>query len=328
MSRRFHVASVVTALVSSGCDGAPATTLSPEIETPAPSSFIISLPLRAQDYANSAFGIIPFGAHIGDHGIDGHPGWDIEYALGTSVLAAADGVVQSVLPGSLGTEWSIQITHRVGGRDAFRTIYGVASPAPGVATGAAIRSGQSLGVVNRYTRTIGTTTVTYAFTHFQLDDFSADAGLTNRNAVSPERFLTADAQRTFATMWSAAAYTQELTEPFATNPRDVVFPLTRTWRLSSGGLPAQIDVTRAGAMAVGYTYVLRGGDGALLETGTATVDPLARPLSAIDLVPAGSAQPRRGAYSILDGVMQLDFGPPGAPRPISLAGASRYVTSR
>jgi hypothetical protein len=244
------------------------------------------------------------------------------------VIAAADGVVQSVMPGLLGTEWSIQITHRVDGRDAYRTIYGVATVAPGVTPGAAVVAGQALGVVNSYTRTIGTTTVTYAFTHFQVDDFSVNAGLTNHNAVPPERFLTIEAQRAFETMWRTAAYTQELTEPFATNPRDVTFPLTRTWRLSSGGLAAQLDATRASATAAGYTYVMRGPDGVTLETGTAELDPLARPVPAVDFLPTGAAQPRRGLYSILDADMQLDYGPPGAPRPTSLAGASRYVTTR
>jgi hypothetical protein len=244
------------------------------------------------------------------------------------VLAAADGVVQSVLAGSLGTEWTIQVSHSVGGREAYRTIYGVATVAPGVTPGEAVTSGQSLGIVSSFTRTIGTTTVTYAFTHFQVDDFSVQDGLTNRNAVSPERFLAADAQRMFDTMWPNAVYTQELTEPFATNPRDVTSPITRTWRLASGSLAAQLDLTRASATAVGHTYVIRGPDGATLETGTVDVDPLARPVSALDFLPAGSALPRRGVYSIVGDAMQLDYGAPGAARPTSLAAASRYATNR
>lgn len=325
--RELRIALVVSALLGAACGGSPTTPDSPA--TPAPSgAFAIALPIRMQDHANNAFGINPFGAHIGDHGIDGHPGWDIEYVGGTQVRAAADGVVQSVLQGSLGEGWGIQITHRVEGRDAYRTIYGVAGVASGVTVGAAIVASQALGLVNSYTRTIGTTTVTYSFTHFQLDDFSANAGLTNRNAVSPELFLTTEARQLFETFWRNAGYTQELTEPFATNPRDVTFPLTRTWRLTSGALAAQLDVTRTSATAVGYTYVMRSQNGATLETGTATVDVLARPVSAIDFLPTGSAQSRRGVYAILDGAMQLDYGPPGAARPASLAGASHYVSAR
>jgi len=303
----------------------PVAPLSPG---PAGLPFAVSLPIRPQDYVHNAFGVNPFGAHIGDHGIDGHPGWDIEYAIGAPVLAAADGSVQSVVPGLLGTEWSIQLTHRVGGRDAYRTIYGVASVASGVTPGAAVVTGQTLGIVNTYTGTIGTTAVTYAFTHFQLDDFSASAGLTNRNAVSPESFLTPDAKREFATMWASASYTQELTEPFVTNPRDVSFPMTRLWLLSAGGLTAQLEITRASASAIGFSYVMRDVSGANMETGVLQVDPVARPVAAIDFTPAGSAQRRRGVYSIVDGTMQLDYGAPGAPRPSSLDGASRYLTTR
>lgn len=328
--RPFRSVLALSMLVGPSCRGNETTSVSPTAPTPLPAlnSFSISLPIRPQDHASSAFGVNPFGAHIGDHGIDGHPGWDIEYAVGSQVFAAADGVVQSVLRGSLGTEWTIQITHRIGGREAYRTIYGVATVAPGVATGAAIVTGQSLGIVNSYTATIGTTTVTYAFTHFQLDDFSVNAGLTNSNAVSPEAFLTADARRTFETLWRNAAYTQELVEPFLTNPREVTFPMTRTWRLSAGALAAQLDVTRAGATSVGYTYVMRGRDGAALEAGTLQLDPLARPVGAIDFLPTGSAQPRRGIYSIVDSAMQLDYSAPGAARPTSLAGAASYVTVR
>ena len=305
------------------------TPVAPSPPGPAGVSFAISLPIRPQDYVHHAFGVNPFGAHIGDHGIDGHPGWDLEYVIGAPVLAAADGLVQSVTPGSLGTEWSIQLTHRLGGRDAYRTIYGVASVASGVMPGAAVVSGQILGIVNSYTRTIGSTVVTYAFTHFQLDDFSTSAVLTNRNAVSPESFLTTDAKREFDAMWAKASYSQELTEPYVTNPRDVSFPMTRLWLLSAGGLTAQLEITRASASAIGFSYVMRDNRGAITEAGLVEVDPVARPVAAIDFTPAvGGAQKRRGVYSIVDGAMQLDYGAPGAPRPASLDGASRYVTTR
>ena len=320
----------IVAAASCGHDtpAAPGVPVAPSPPGPAGVSFAVSLPIRPQDYVHHAFGVNPFGAHIGDHGIDGHPGWDLEYAIGAPVLAAADGLVQSVTPGSLGTEWSIQVTHRLGGRDAYRTIYGVASVASGVMPGAAVVSGQTLGIANSYTRTIGTTVVTYAFTHFQLDDFSASAGLTNRNAVSPESFLTPDAKREFDAMWASASYSQELTEPYVTNPRDVSFPMTRLWLLSAGGLTAQLEITRASASAIGFSYVMRDDRGAITEAGLVEVDPVARPVAAIDFTPAGGAQKRRGVYSIVDGAMQLDYGAPGAPRPSSLDGASRYVTTR
>jgi hypothetical protein len=288
----------------------------------------ISLPIRAADHASNAFGLNPFGIHIGDHGIDGHPGWDIEYAIGASILAAADGIVQSILPSEGGQAFGIQVTHAVGGREAYRTIYGVRTVAPGVSVGAPVAAGQPLGTASSYTRTIGTMTVTYAFTHFQLDDFSRHAGLTNPNAVSPEAFLNSEARQTFEAIWRDAFYPQELVEPFVTNPRDVTFPMRRSWLLRSGGLASLLEFTRTDAFASGFSYVMRDGTGASVEAGTVEIEALAKPTPTIDFIPTGSSQRRRGLYSILDGTMRMDYSAPGGGRPASLAGASTYATDR
>jgi hypothetical protein len=270
----------------------------------------------------------PFGIHIGDHGIDGHPGWDIEYAIGASVLAAADGTVQSVLSSEGGQAFGIQITHAVGGREAYRTIYGVRTVAPGVFAGATVTAGQTLGTVSSYTRTIGTIKVTYGFTHFQLDDFSSQAGLTNRNAVSPEVFLTGEARQIFDAMWSDAFYTQELVEPFTSNPRDVTFPMARAWLRASGGLAPRLEFTRADAFANGFSYVMWNETGSVAERGSVEVEVLAKPFSTIDFIPVGGSERRRGLYSIRDATMQLDYSAPGASRIANLAGASTYMTDR
>ena len=328
-------------LLAAGCGEStsgslPAAPSAPSAPTAAPpplpappvaSAFTISLPIRAADRANAAFGLNSFGIHIGDHGLDGHPGWDIEFAPGASVLAAADGVVQSVLP-SEGQEFGIQITHTVNGRAAYRTIYGVRTVAAGVSAGATVRAGEPIGTVASYTRTIGTITVTYGFTHFQLDDFSSNAGLTNQNAVSPERFLNEEARRLFEAMWQDAFYPQEFVEPFATNPRDVTFPMRRVWSLQSGNLAAHLEVTRANAFASDFSYVMRDGVGTAIESGRMEIDALAKPSSTLDFIPAGSPQRRRGVYAILDGTMRLDYGAPGAPRPASLGGAATYTSER
>lgn len=241
------------------------------------------------------------------------------------MYAAADGQVQSVLPSEGGTAWGIQITHFVGDRPAYRTNYGVGTLAPGVAAGASITAGQPLGVVSAYTRTIGRITVTYGFTHFQVDDFSSNEGSTNRNAVSPELFLTSDARRTFDAIWSTAFYPQELVEPFVANPRDVVFPMRRAWTLQSGSLAAEIEFTRDTALASTYAYVMRDRTGGVIESGAAEIEALAKPHSTVDFVPNGQAR-RLGVYAIVGGSMQLDYGSPDAPRPSALGGAARYTT--
>jgi hypothetical protein len=55
--------------------------------TPATTTFSVSLPIRPGEQANSAFGLVPFGVHIGDHGVDGHPGFDFEFTPGASIYA-------------------------------------------------------------------------------------------------------------------------------------------------------------------------------------------------------------------------------------------------
>lgn len=302
----------------------PAPSPAPAPTTPA---FVISLPIRAADRATNAFGLNPFGIHIGDHGIDGHPGWDIEYRPGTSVLAAAAGTIQSVLPSEGGQSFGIQIAHTVGGRQAYRTIYGVGTLAPGVSAGATVSAGQPLGTVAAFTRTIGTITVTYGFTHFQLDDFSRNVGLTNTNAVSPETFLSGDVRQLFNAIWSEAFYIQEFVEPFPTNPRDVAFPMTRSWLRQSGDLAMRLEFTRADAFDNDFAYLMRDGAGAVVERGRVQLEALAKPHSLIDFLPAGGAPRRRGLYSILDGIMRLDYGMPGAGRSPGLDAAATYTTT-
>lgn len=335
---RLSPIAVVLLLVTPGCGGSPSSapvaspSPSPAAPTPTPTpgstAFTIALPIRIADLANNAFGLNPFGIHIGDHGIDGHPGWDIEYAAGASILAAADGTVQSVLSSEGGQAFGIQITHAVGGREAYRTLYGVRTVAAGVFAGAPVTAGQPLGTVASYTRTIGTITVTYGFTHFQLDDFSSNAGLTNPNAVSPETFLNAEARQTFDAIWRDAFYQQELVEPFVTNPRDVTFPMTRAWLLRSGGLASRLEFTRANAFANGFSYVMRDGSGGVAESGTVEIEVLAKPVPTIDFIPTGSSQRRRGLFSILDGTMRLDYSAIGAARPANLTDASVYASDR
>jgi hypothetical protein len=308
----------------------PSTGSSTPVTTPAtttittPAAFSVALPIRPGEQANSAFGLVPFGVHIGDHGIDGHPGFDIEFTPGASIYAAAAGVVQSVMPGGFGTT-GIQIMHNVGAR-GYRTIYGVETAAPGIAASASVSAGQLLGRAPVYTRTIGRITVTYATTHFQVDDFSSNVGLTNANAMSPDRWLDAAGRAQLETIWRGATYAQELVEPYLSNPRDQNFPYTRTWTRQSGSLAARIDVTAADPTADSYSYVLRDAAGAAIESGTITVEALARPVPTIDLT--SSSGVRRGVWEVFESQMQLDYSIPGGSRPATLSGAGTYTTPR
>jgi len=287
------------------------------------------MPLTAGDSANTAFGLAPFGYHGADHAEDGHPGWDIEFRAGGLVRAAADGTVLGVAADPVAVGGStVQVEHSAG-QHFYRTVYtNLSSVADDVVVGEPVAQGQVLGVAGSVSLTVGTTPVVYSMTHFQIDDFDFYAGsIPNPNAVSPELLLNADGRAIFDRTWPLAVFAHELTEPFATNPRAVTFPLTRVWQLESGEGPAGISFTRRNARAAAdYQFTILAESGTALEAGTVTLGYLSRPLPTIDLVAATSV--RLGVYDIIDDRMRLAIAAPGAPRPADLGGAAIYRTAR
>ena len=323
------------------CGGSPVgpTDTSPQISVaappigapapaPAPGTFTIRLPIDEGDAARAAFGLNPFGVHGADHALDGHPGWDFEYRGGASVRAAANGTVLSVMPdGFTPGLTTIQIQHQVAAA-GYRTIYtNIASVAPGIAVGTSVVAGQPIGSPAGRSQMIGRTPVTFFMTHFQVDDFASNDGLTNTSAVSPDTRLDPSARAAFEAIWQGAAFVQELVEPFPNNARNAAFPMTRTWSLQSGDLPTRIEFRRTTPNSNDYEYTLASSPALPMETGTATIDPLARPLTTIDLRPSAAA-PRLGVYDIVGDTMRLALGDAGGPRPASLAGGSTYMTTR
>lgn len=305
----------------------PAATPAPE---PAPVSDTPSLnmPIDPADTANNALGLWPFGVHGASHASDGHPGWDVEFRPGATLRAPADGTVSSIVADpSSPSLFTMQISH--GTSQRYRTDYtNLASIATGVAVGTKVTAGQAIATPATITAFIGSRQVTYAMTHFQFDDFQQNIGQTNPFAVNPESYLSASGRSVFETIWTAAAYSGELCEPFPGNTRDVNFPLTRTWTQASGTLAARIAFTRNDPVGGGsYTYAFINASGAVVEDGAATVDATASPLSTIDFQPA-SGGTRRGVWDVVSETMRIDYGAPGASRPGSLAGASVFKTSR
>jgi hypothetical protein len=280
------------------------------------------MPIAPGDGATTVFGIWPFGVHGGDHALDGHPGWDVEFRPGATLRAPADGVVANVI--ATGSTVTLAIDH-VQGR--FRTDYtNVASLAPGIATGAAVTRGQVLGTPATITAFIGTRLLTYAMVHFQFDDFTHNEGSTNPFAMNPLTALNASGRALFDTLWQTASYTAELVEPFAGNPRDVVFPLTRTWSLERGGLAARLEITRPSPNSLDFRYVMRDGSGTVIEEGTADGDANLRPATIDFRSNAGTV--RRGLWDVVDDRMTLDYSTPGGQRPSGLGAASTYRTQR
>lgn len=324
-----------------GCSGSPATpsaptptasslqpTPSPQ-PTPAPpaQAFAVDLPVAAGETGSSAYGIWPFGVHGSSHALDGHPGFDVEFRPGAQVLAAADGTVLNVVSDSqTAGRYSIRLDHGSGSQHYATDYTNVSSVAPNIVAGATIARGQPLGTAGVQTQFIGTTQVTWAMTHFQVNDFSRNEGLTNSNAVSPEAFLTASGRSVFETIWRASAYQTELCEPFPTNSRLAGFPLSRTWTLQSGSLAARIEIRCVSENSSDFQYTFLAADGSQTESGTIRVDATKKPLPTIDTQPSSGAS-RLGVYDIVSGTMQLNLGAAGASRPSSLSGAAVYSTT-
>src|SRR5687768_17474369 len=326
---------IVAACIVTGCEldklptastpiAAPSPPLAaPPLPTTVPGVLSVAMPIDGLDVANAAFGLIPFGYHGGGHTEDGHAGWDIEYRIGAPVRAAAAGIVVSVEPDVISLGRTAVMLEHVVGSHFYRTRYtNLSDVASELVVEATIASGQPIGTAGTITATIGDAPITYAMTHFQLDDLEFHREIANPKAVSPEPFLSAAARPLFERMWQTAIYLQELAEPFATNPREA--PITvRTWTRAGGNGPAGIRFTRRGAAT--YTYELLAESGTVIEVGDVVLRLSARPAT-IDLISPTAT--RLGVYDIVSNDMRLSVASPGLPRPIDLSAASIYRTPR
>jgi hypothetical protein len=325
---------VVAVACAAGCDfgksptaptpiAAPLPPLTaPPLPTTVPGVLSVAMPVDSLDVANAAFGLIPFGYHGGGHTEDGHAGWDIEYRVGAPVRAAATGTVVSVEPDVISLGRTAVVLEHVVGAHFYRTHYAnLAAVSSGVVVDEVIVAGQTIGTAGTITATIGDTSITYAMTHFQLDDLEFHREVVHPKAVSAEPFLSAAAKPLFDRIWSTAIYFHELVEPFATNRREM--PITaRTWTRAGGDGPAGIRFTRRGTA---YTYELLAESGTVIEVGDVVLRLSARPAT-IDLISPTAI--RLGVYDIVSNEMRLSMASPGLARPADLSAASIYRTSR
>jgi hypothetical protein len=294
----------------------------PPLPTTVPGVLSVAMPIDSADAANTAFGLIPFGYHGGGHTEDGHAGWDIEYRIGAPVRAAAAGTVIGVEPDliSLG-RMSVVLEHVVG-THFYRTHYtNLVNVASDIEVDAQVLAGQTIGTAGTITASIGDTPVTYAMTHFQLDDLEYHREVVNPKAVSPEPFLSAAGKTVFDRIWTTAIYFHELVEPFASNPRETQVT-ARTWTRAGGDGPAGIRFTRRGTV---YTYELLAESGTVVEVGDVVLRLTARPAT-IDLISPTAT--RFGLYDIITNEMRMSVPSPGTARPVDLSGASIYRTSK
>lgn len=298
----------------------------PPLPTDVPGVLSVTMPIEPGDMATTAFGLTPFGYHAPDHASEGHPGWDIEYRIGAPVRAAAAGTVDAVVLDPATGRATVHLEHVVG-THFYRTVYtNLSSVMAEVVEDATVRAGQALGIAGTISATADTTPITYAMSHFQLDDLEFHREGPDPKAVSPEPFLGVDAKAVFDRMWPTAVFPHEFVEPFPTNPRNLSFPASRTWTKAGGDGPAGIRFTRRAGTSVEYDYEIRTESGTTIEVGTVTLSLVSRPFPTIDLVsPLGR---RLGIYDIVSNEMRLLLAEPGESRPTSLTPASVYRTAQ
>jgi hypothetical protein len=124
------------------------------------------------------------------------------------------------------------------------------------------------------------------------------------------------------------AYNQELCEPFPSNPRAAVFPLTRSWIRQSGADPVRIEFTRLDVNTNSYQYRFFDDRGVQTEAGTIELSTSGSPPSSMALQPSGGGARRLALFDIEGDTMRLAIGAAGAPAPGGLGGAAVYRTSR
>jgi len=285
------------------------------------------------DAATSFLGVAGYGYHVAEHRLDGHPGLDFEFRLGAKVKAAHAGQLSYFADSHDPSKVTVQIGFSADGKN-WRNVYtNIAGLEPGLDNGSAVVAGQAIGTAGTVSANVGNNTViSYAMTHFQLDDLSGavNYGLSNTTAVSPVSYFSASAQTAFAALVAKATYRQQLCEPFITTPRGLLaYPnLSRTWTLALGGHGARLDFTcDHSAAQSAYSYALLDAANTVLETGTVTTDSALSALPKIDFTAANGSK-RLGVYAVnaITGVLTLDYSAPGGSRPSSLGSASSYRT--
>jgi murein DD-endopeptidase MepM/ murein hydrolase activator NlpD len=265
--------------------------------------FEIEMPIAPADSVQTAYGLWPWGVHGGGHP-EGHPGWDVEFAMGTQVRAVADGTVSAIQPNDgYADQWQVTVAHRPGRSTRYDHLENLQ---PGIVVGASVVAGQPIADAGN----VGTIHLTH---------FAVQSGI---DTLCPEPFLSAGGRAVFDAIWAGATYNEELCEPLPCNPRDLVFPLTRAWQRESGALAPRIEFTRLDPTTPDYRYTLRDAGGVALETGDVVQDPQAVPYPTLDLLPDGGGATHLGVYDIVGDLMSIDWS--DVARPASLAGAGQY----
>jgi len=263
--------------------------------------------------------------HGGGHDLDGHPGFDFEYRLGSPVYAPVDATVSNRIPdfNSPADRESIQLRYPGVPTDYFIDITNLMNVPAAIQTGTRVARGQVLGTAGPIG--FGSNAMsTSAMIHFGVSDPNTNEPNIAPHSVSPDKFMTPEARAQLAAIWANAAYVSEWCEPFLDNNRAELFPKSRAWTLASGTTAAKIV---AGCPTVNgateYSFV--DASGVTMETGSMTVGWANRPTT-VDFTSSTGLR-RLGLYDIVSETMRLSLGPAGGGRPTSLGTASVYATA-
>ncbi len=166
-------------------------------------------------------------------------------------------------------------------------------------------------------------------THFQVDDFSSNYGLTNPNAVSPETWFLAADEPVLSAIWARASYVQEACEPFMSNPRGMTQnpTITRIWSGPAGSTPAKIELSCAHVgLGTTYTYRFLDAAGNAVQAGTASVATQPGGLTFADFT-AANGDKTLVVYKIISAQMTIAIGATGSSRAATLDNARAFTTT-
>jgi hypothetical protein len=270
--------------------------------------FTMGLPVSSTGLDNQFVGLHPFGVHGGGHP-EGHPGLDVEYAVGAKVLAGAAGPIVVIRPNDShpGT-WSVVQEPRPG----FKINYDeVTNLSPSIVVGTVLAEGDVIGDPWDL--------ITYRQCHLGL--------MALGSPLCPTDYLHPAAQAQLDAFWPMCYYDEEPAEPRLYNDQLASFPLTCRWELNTpgtGSSTAEVHFIRPDpADSSVYNYAFVDSTGATTEWGAAKFS-RAYPWGTVYLTPDASLglPDRFGTYDIVEDELTFDWDTTGYPA--DLAGASLY----
>ena len=286
----------------------------PPLPTTVPGVLSVAMPIDTFDAANAAFGLLPFGYHGGGHTEDGHAGWDIEIAHRRASACCGDRYrhqrgARSDLARFEPQSCSSMLSARTFIARTIRT-----SPASPLKSSSmqAVVVGQTIGTVAR-SRVIGNASITYAMTHFQLDDLEFHREVANPKAVTPNP--SSARRRSRCSIASGARRSISMSSSSLLRPTRVKRRLPCAPGPALAATVRRGFALRAGVMRIPTNCWPNWNGDRSRRRGAAPVGQAGH--DRFDLPTAT----RLGVYDIVSNEMRMAAATAGLPRPPDLSGA-------